>query len=325
MAEPQSNGPSEPAGRRLGRRVLWGLVFGVVVYAGFAAFSDFEALAGQLRRFPVEIFAAALGLSVVNYSFRWAKWHYYLRCVDVEVGIVDSIVVFVAGMTMSITPGKVGEVLKSALLHRSHGISVARTAPIVVAERLTDLFGLFVIAAFGIGMFDYGRVAFFGVLGVLAVGMFVLQSPAMVGRLLDLLEHLPLVGKLRPRLDEAYGSMQRLVAWRPLIVTTLLSAVSWSMEALAFYWIVGALDPIEYGLNLSAFVFSMTTILGAVSFLPGGLGVTEGSMIGALLLFGVFTSESTATVATYLIRFATLWFAVGLGIIGLTVFERTHD
>jgi uncharacterized protein (TIRG00374 family) len=310
---------------RLGRRVVWGIVFGVIVYGAFAAFSDFEALGEHLRRFPVPIFLAALGLSVVNYCFRWAKWHYYLRCIDVDVGVADSVVVFVAGLTMSITPGKVGEVLKSVLLHRSHGISVATTAPIVVAERLTDLFGLFVIAAFGIGMFDYGRVAFFGVLGVLAVGMFVLQSPAMVARLLDVLEKVPVVGKLRARLDEAYGSMQRLLGWRPLIVTTGLSAVSWSMEALAFYWIVGALEPVEYGLNLSAFVFSMTTILGAVSFLPGGLGVTEGSMIGALLLFGVFTSESAATVATYLIRFATLWFAVVLGVIGLAVFERTHD
>lgn len=310
---------------RLGRRILWGIVVGVLLYAAIAAFMDFGELVRVLGRFPVSVFGAALGLSVVNYAVRWGKWHYYLRHLGFrDVPVLESAVVFVAGLTMAITPGKVGEVLKSVLLHESRGAPIARTAPIVIAERLTDLLGLFVIAAFGIGIFDYGRIAFFAILGGLLVGMAVLQSQRAVGVALDLLERLPWIGDLRDRIEEAYESMRSLLQWRPLIIATMLSVLSWSMEALAFFWILDALGAARLELNLAAFIFSMTTILGAVSFLPGGLGVTEGTMIGALLLFGVFAERPMATAATYLIRLATLWFAVGLGIFGLAAFRRMY-
>ena len=307
---------------RLGRRILWGVIFGVVVYGVLAAVTDVRTVGSTLAAFPVATFVAALGLSVGNYAVRWAKWHYYLRHLGFAVPVGESVVVFLAGLTMSITPGKVGEVLKSVLLHQSRGTSIAATAPIVVAERLTDLFGLFVIAAFGIAVFDFGRVAFIVVLAALALGMGFLQFPGLVSRLLDVVEKLPWFGALRPRFDEAYESMRVLVRGVPMLVATALSTVSWSMEALAFHWIVAALNPLRLELDLSAFVYSMTTILGAVSFLPGGLGVTEGSMIGALLLFGVFQDEASATAATYLIRIATLWFAVGIGACALLVFRR---
>lgn len=303
---------------RLGRRIFWGVVFGVLVYAVLGAVTDLRAVLGSLRTFPVSIFFAALALSVVNYGIRWAKWEYFLRRLDVRIPLHESVVVFLSGLTMSITPGKVGEVLKSFLLQQTHDVPVERTAPIVVAERVTDLFGLIAIAAIGIATFDYGRIALASVFGVLAAAMVVLQFPAAVSRLLDVVELLPYVRRVRPRLDEAYGAMRELVRGVPLLVTTGLSAISWSMEALAFHWIIEALDPTTLQPTLSAFIFSMTTILGAVSFLPGGLGVTEGSMMGALLLFGVFTAKADATTATYLIRLATLWFGVALGVLGLT-------
>ena len=123
---------------RLGRRILWGVIFGVVVYGVLAAVTDVRTVGSTLAAFPVATFVAALGLSVGNYAVRWAKWHYYLRHLGFAVPVGESVVVFLAGLTMSITPGKVGEVLKSVLLHQSRGTSIAATAPIVVAERLTD-------------------------------------------------------------------------------------------------------------------------------------------------------------------------------------------
>ncbi len=292
---------------------------GVVVYALIALVTDVQALLEHLVAFPLAVFLGALGASIVNYGFRWSKWHYYLRRLGCEVAWRDSVVVFLAGLTMSITPGKVGEVLKSVLLQRSHGIPVAHTAPIVIAERLTDLLGLFVIAGVGIGVFDYGRWAFVAILALLVAGIAFLASPTWVVRALGVVDRF--APRVRPKLDEAYGSMRRLIELRPLILGTALSVLSWSMEAAAFLWILNTLgaDP---GPRLAAFVYAMTTILGAVSFLPGGLGVTEGSMIGALLLFGVFADEIAATTATYLIRLATLWFAVLLGVVALVVFER---
>ncbi len=308
---------------RLGRRIGAGIVFGVVLYAVFAAATDAAAVGRALGTLPATLFALALGLSLVNYAMRWAKWEFYLRTLGIRIGAGESVFVFLSGLTMSITPGKVGEVLKSVLLKERRGIAVERTAPIVVAERVTDLFGLIVIASFGIATFDYGRAVFVVVLAGLVGVMVGLQFPSWVSGGLDLVERLPWLGNHRAAFDAAYASMRELVRPIPLVVTTLMSTLSWSMEAAAFHFIIEALDPLRLEATVSSFVFAMTTILGAVSFLPGGLGVTEGTMVGALLLFGVFEAEAKAVSATYLIRLATLWFGVALGVLGLVAFRAT--
>jgi len=52
-----------------------------------------------------------------------------------------------------------------------------------------------------------------------------------------------------------------------------------------------------------------------VSMLPGGLGVAEGSLTG--LLVGLGTALPEAAAATLLVRAATLWLAVALGVVTL--------
>ena len=305
------------------KRILWGVILGVVVYAILGLVTDAREVASVLIEFPYLVFLGALGLTVVNYSVRFAKWHYYLRLLGLKVPVGLSLNVFLAGLVMSVTPGKLGEVLKSLLLREAQQIPAARTAPIVIAERLTDLLGLFVIAALGVGTFAFGRWAFAISVVVVVSAIIVLNQPKLIAWMLTIIVKLPVVGKLHDKLEEAYESMRQLVGWKALTVTTLMSVISWSMEGVAFYWIITALG--GGGSVLDAlFIFSMTTILGAVSFLPGGLGVTEGGMIGGLMLLGVFSTRAPAGAATYLIRFATLWFGVLVGFIALVRFRRVY-
>ena len=65
--------------------------------------------------------------------------------------------------------------------------------------------------------------------------------------------------------------------------------------------------------SMAVFTLSFSTVIGAVSTLPGGLGAVEVSMAGMLILL-LTLPASTATAATLIIRFATLWFGVGLGL-----------
>ena len=257
----------------MSKRILWGIILGIVVYALIGGVTDAGRLGEHLRRFPWEVFVGALGLSLVNYAVRFAKWHYYLRYLGHEqVGWRLSLNVFVAGMVMSVTPGKVGEVLKSVLLRQAAQIPAARTAPIVIAERITDLLGLFVIASLGVASFDYGRWAFGLGLAVVFAAVGVLHQPGLVAWGLRVWSRLPLVGGLHVKLEEAYASMRRLVRLDALGVGAAMSVVSWGMEGLAFYWIIEALGGQQEGVLGAMFIFSMTTIMGALSFLPAGWG-----------------------------------------------------
>lgn len=101
-----------------------------------------------------------------------------------------------------------------------------------------------------------------------------------------------------------------------------LGTVSWLGEGVGFYWVLRGLG-LPGGselLSLAVFILSFSTVVGAVSALPGGLGAAEVSIAGMLALLGGLPAE-TAAAATLLIRFATLWFGVALGL-GVWSFSR---
>jgi uncharacterized protein (TIRG00374 family) len=68
-------------------------------------------------------------------------------------------------------------------------------------------------------------------------------------------------------------------------------------------------------------VLAVSTLVGSASTLPGGLGAAEAS-ITALLLLTVTSDHAVAAAATLLIRLATLWFGVTLGLIAWAATPR---
>src|SRR5262245_21563385 len=111
----------------------------------------------SLARFEWLAFAAALGLSCVNYWLRFQKWQYYLRRLGISgIPALDSLLVFLSGFVLTVTPGKLGEVFKSVVLAKTHGVPVARTAPIVIADRLIDVIGIVLLILLGGASFPGG-------------------------------------------------------------------------------------------------------------------------------------------------------------------------
>ena len=125
------------------RRLLLGVLLGVVLYGVAVVYTGYQKVHDVLGRFHWSAFAAALALASLNYCLRFGKWQYYLRRLGVtHVPARDSALIFLSGFVLTITPGKLGEVFKSAVLARTHGVPAERTAPIVVAERLTDVIAI---------------------------------------------------------------------------------------------------------------------------------------------------------------------------------------
>jgi glycosyltransferase 2 family protein len=78
---------------------------------------------------------------------------------------------------------------------------------------------------------------------------------------------------------------------------------------------------------ICAFIMSASTLIGSVTLLPGGLGTTDASIAGMLIFLvppqlGIPMPQDTAIAATLLIRFATLWFGVGIGLVSLLIMQR---
>ena len=62
-------------------------------------------------------------------------------------------------------------------------------------------------------------------------------------------------------------------------------------------------------------IYATSILLGVISFIPAGIGITEGSIAGLFTLNGV--DISTALILGVMIRALTLWYSVGVGFISL--------
>jgi glycosyltransferase 2 family protein len=283
---------------------------------------DVGSVSQELARFHWWVFPLALALAFTNYLIRFLKWQYYLSLLRIRIPWGESFLVFLSSLMLTVTPGKLGEVLKSYLLKRSRSIAMSITAPIVVAERLTDLLALIGLTLIGLSTYRFGLEATLASLGLVLACLLSLSMPSVAFKFLDFLGRIPLIRRFTPKLRIAYQSMRTMVTPRPLFFCTFLSMGAWWLECLAFYLVISGFEASSPSLLAATFLYAFTTILGALSFIPGGLGVTEGSMSVGLVQMGMLATSSHAVAATVIIRFATLWFAVALGVIAFTFYRR---
>lgn len=224
---------------------------------------------------------------------------------------------------MAITPGKAGEVLKSFLLKRIEQIEIARTAPIVLAERLTDLLAMVALAAWGASRFSYGRWVLGGTLVFLVILILILQNRSLSLWIIDKIHQLKWGKGIAEKLHLFYDSTQVILRFRMLFLTTSISILSWFFECVSLYFVLKGLGLGLEGLIVDAvYIFSFSSIAGAISMLPGGLGVAETSMTG--MMIGIGMEEGQAIVATLMGRFGTLWFGVLIGLLVLATWGRKY-
>lgn len=198
--------------QNLRSKLVVSLLFALLVFVALAFYADAPRLFAAFARFDWRFLPLALAATLANYLIRFVRWHYYLHVIGVE-GLTrrDSFLIFFSGFCLTMTPGKLGEVLKSFLLKSRHGTAVSYSASIVFAERLTDVLGVVILAAVGLAFYPLGLGALAVVLAILASAVFVVQQRALAERLLDVFSRLPILGRFAGIARNLYESAYLLL------------------------------------------------------------------------------------------------------------------
>src|SRR5215216_1576430 len=305
---------------RLKKNFILALVLGLAVYLVLAIVSGLEDLRDALSGFDFFLIPAILGLVSLSYAVRLVRWTYYLRLLKVRVPLRANAAIFAAGLSMTIAPGKLGEVLKSVFIKDVAGTPVARTAPAVVAERATDGTGMVLWGLLGALTFSFGPWLLLLFLALTGVGIAVLRSRRLSLLAEKALRKLPLLDRLAPHVGDFHGASNELLAFRPLMVASGISFLGWGLECAAVYLCalgVGAEEPFL----VVVFVFAVSSLAGAASMLPGGIGAAEAGMAGMFTAVAGL-SGGLAVALTFIVRLTTLWFATLLGVAGLLLVRR---
>lgn len=305
---------------RLRRNLVLALALGAAVYLILAILSDLDELVAALDSFNYALIPVILGLVTLSYVGRFFRWVYYLKVLKVSVPTGMNAAIFASGLSMTISPGKLGEVLKSVFVRQVSGAPIARTAPAVVAERATDGTGMIAwgfLGAFALNVPPWTMLAF---LAVAVFGIAVLRSKRLSLAAENILSKLPLVNRFAPHLGDFHGASNELLGTGPLVVGTAISFVAWGLECLGVYMCAVGLGA-DRPFLLIVFVFATSSLLGVVSMLPGGIGAVEAGLYGQFVTVANL-STGMAGALTLVIRLATLWFATLIGICGLLLVRR---
>ncbi|MBE0564654.1 MAG: flippase-like domain-containing protein [Krumholzibacteria bacterium] len=274
-------------------------------------------LAAALARCGPGLFALVALLSLANYGLRYLRWQAFLRTVGARVPPRTSFAVYFASYVMVITPGKLGEVFKAAILRDRTGLPLAKGLPVVLAERIYDFLAVLALVAVGMVFWDgpwHGSRAALAAGTLFGALLLAVRSSALRRRLVARAAGSRHLAGHTVGLDEALAATSDLLAPGPGLGHLAVSTGAWFCECAGLWLVCRVLAP---GVDLPAavFVYAAATLVGSVSFLPGGLGGTEAVII--VLLGSLAVPGPAAAAVAFIVRLATLWLAV---VVGLAVF-----
>lgn len=312
---------SERTSTRRDVLILGGLF--VLVVGGLLALAratGWEETVEHLKMMGAAQIALLLALSLVNYLFRAVRWHLFARRMGLPTGLVQDLRHFLGGFAMSVTPGRVGELIRMRWLRRETGWPVERTAPLVLVDRAADLAAMALILALAVAL-STGGIAFAGpVVVVSLLAAFAATRPRLLAAMATLAYRATgLLPRLMARLRAAARSLA--VFSSPSVMTTsiALGLIGWTAEGYAFHLLLIWMGA-EIELAKAIAIFTFATLAGGLTGAPGGVGGAEAAMVALLALEGVPLEVSVP--ATLIIRVTTLWFAIGIGLLIFPLAER---
>lgn len=275
--------------------------------------SDGRAVLERLSRLPPWMIGVALILPTVGFFSRFWRWDIFLRSLGHRLPFLHHFRIYMSGFALTTTPGKVGENVRAMYL-TSFGVPVSDSVAAFVVERLGDVFAMLLLASLIVRLLD-GYEWVMGLTAAVSVLLlWALRNPALPPLLLARDSGDGVLRRIMSGLGRSLESAADLLSPRLLVIGVVMAIAAWSAEAVTFALLarhMGVEVPFLVGMG----IFAVATLLGAISFLPGGVGPTEAVMVGLLVVSG--GTVPAATAATVLIRVFTLWWAVALGVIAL--------
>ena len=300
---------------KFNKKLLLIIISSIIVYSLFLIFSDFNKLSEKILDFKIEFLPIILPLVSLGWLALYFRWTLLLKNSGYVLPHKKNFQIFLSGFPLSITPGKVGELIKCQLLKENFNTPRKITAPIILVERLYNAVGIIIISIFGIWYFDFSGIVIL-ITACILTGIFIaLRSKKLFLKLIEKSSKIKFLSKFSDSFTDSYDVINDSIKPRIFIISSILSAIYWILESIAVYFILKSFGIDLFEISDVILTYTTSIILGVASFVPGGIGVSEGTLIGLLSIHGL--TFSTAVSLTIFIRIFTLWYAVLVGLIAL--------
>ncbi len=297
------------------KKIISIVIISIIIYAVFLFISDLDKISDKIFNFKLEFLPIIIGLVIFSWIISYFRWNILLKNQNIHIPHSLNFQIFLVGGALGITPGKIGELFKSQILKEKFNIPRTKTAPLFIVEKFLDLVSAMIVTIIGIWFIpEIGYLAIVGLM--ISVLLFkILTSKKFFNQTLNFLNKIKFLKKYLEPLSSSHEILSKTLYSKKMFFLLTLSFFYWIIiGCAAFFVIEGFGFSIGSILNIIS-TYSSSLIIGALSFIPGGIGIAEGSLIGLLTFQGIDVSE--AIVIVVLIRIFTLWFSTITGFIAL--------
>ena len=296
-------------------RIIWVVIASVGLYGVFLFFSDFNIISKQISNFKYEFLPLILLLVSISWTPLLVRWQILLKKNNINIPIKKSFLLFLGGMSMTITPGHVGELIKSQLIKTIYNIPRTKTAPIIFVEKFYDLTGAIIASIIGIIILGMDASLILISVSILIVIIFLIYYRPIFEFILKRVTKTKFFSKYSENLSDSYEIVRNSTTPQISSISFGLSILYWIIISIAVHFILLSFGIESISILKTISIYSSSVIIGAISFIPGGLGITEGSLIGLFSLEGI--DISLALILSVMIRILTMWYSVSIGFICL--------
>jgi glycosyltransferase 2 family protein len=300
---------------KLFSKVIIVIVLTILVYVSFLIISDVNSISNEFSNFQIEYLPIILILITSGYFLLILRWNLLLKKSGINIPNTSSILIFMGGVSLSIIPGKAGELIKSELLKVKFNIPRSKSVSIIVVEQVYSGIGLVVTSLFGLYYFDLGLYITIG-FSVIVISLFLLlSSTKLFQKFSKIFQKIKFLNKFVENISESQQVVKNLITGKFILILISLSTLFWIFISTSVYFIL-----IGFGINIFELftiwtMYTNSIMLGFISFLPIGIGVVEGSFAGFMAYRGI--DISIALTLIIIVRLLVEWLPISAGFICL--------
>lgn len=246
------------------------------------------------------------------------RWFYFVNYLKKKISYIDSLKIYIAGLSLMAAPARSGESIRSIWLLNRHSLPINIGISITITERIGELISAILLISLCLNTQNIVYIIIIVLSIVLCLQL--IKDINLIAYLKKIAFFIPFLKNLlsHPNFKQEASiiikQIKQLSRLKPLLISITLSSLTWIIESILLFKTFSSLS-VALSLEQSILIRTLMGIGGVISLFPGGLLTSESTSIALSIAYGSGKAEAFA--ATLFIRIYTLFLPSLVGLIAV--------
>jgi glycosyltransferase 2 family protein len=299
------------------------IFFILIFYIGFVVFSDFNKISNNIININFKFIPIIILFVFSGFTIMGIRQCYLLNQIDVKISIKENIKLYFTGLSMILTPGGSGQLIKSFYLKKKYNYEIKKTLPLVFVERFIDLMCIITLIASSLLFVQNIEITIIVIIGIILIVAVILgiRFKKLFNIFLIILSKIPFLKKNLDEINDIHDSLIKMTTVKSFTIGFIFGIFAFCFDVIAVFFVFTAFDVQLDFLKMITAIYP-SILYGALSFIPGGIGITELNVVRFLTNEGLSISLSSTIIL--MIRFFTLWISTVVGFVMTKIFLKNN-